>query len=147
MKNNYYQGIYNPINKEKYKGTLPIIYRSGLELKYLKWCDKNSNVISFGSESVILPYISPKDGKVHRYYVDLVLQLKTNDGIKKYLVEVKPSSQIIPPIVNNRKKRSTILYESIAWRTNNMKWESARKWCTKNGYNFVLLTEKDIKDD
>ena len=141
----YKQGFYTPINPKKYTGTLPIVYRSGLELTALRWCDRNDNILTYGSESVVLPYVSPKDGKIHRYFVDLVLKMKTNDGIKKYLVEIKPSSQVDPPSPAGKKKKSTILYEQIMWAVNSKKWESARKWCEKNGYTFVVLTEKDLQ--
>ncbi len=144
-KNPYKQGIYHPEHPEKYKGTLPIVYRSGLELSFLRWCDRNENIISFGSESVVLPYISPKDGKTHRYFVDGNIKMKTPNGVKKYLIEVKPSTQAVPPKTSKNKKRSTILYEQIQWAVNQQKWDSAKAWCQKNGYHFAILTEKDLR--
>ena len=64
----YRQGIFIPSNKEKFLGT-KAIYRSGLELKFMRFCDNNPNVVKWGSENVIIPYISPLDGRGHRYYV------------------------------------------------------------------------------
>ena len=144
-KSPYKQGIYTPVHPEKYRGTLPIYYRSGLELSCYRWLERNDKIIEWGSESVVVPYIHPKDGKIHRYFVDCVFKMKTPQGIKKYLVEIKPSSQIQAPKPSNKKKRSTVLYEQLAWAQNTSKWASARQWCEKNGYIFCILTEKDLQ--
>ena len=144
-KNPYKQGIFDPIRPNKYKGTKPIVYRSGLELSFFRWCDRNDKIVEWSSESVVLPYVSPKDGKIHRYFVDGTAKLKTPDGIKKFLIEIKPSSQIKPPTQHGNKKRKTLLYEQIQWATNTAKWESAKQWSQKNGYEFILLTEKELR--
>jgi hypothetical protein len=143
-KNPYKQGTYTPMST-KYRGKHQPIYRSGLELTFFRWCDRNDKVLSWGSEAVVVPYLSPKDGKIHRYFVDGVIHLQTNEGIKKYLIEIKPKSQTMPPKPSNKKKRSTILYEQLAWAVNTSKWTSAKKWCDANGYVFSVLTEKDIQ--
>lgn len=145
----YNQGKFNPSNPAKYKGSLPIIYRSSLELKSFRWMDKNPNIISWGSESVIIPYYSPLDlnKKVHRYFVDLVAHLKSKDGnIKKLLIEVKPHKQTIAPVQSPRKGKKTVLYEQTQFLINTAKWEAARAWCEKNGYTFLLLSEKHLID-
>lgn len=145
-KSPYKQGVFSPSHPEKYKGTTPIFYRSGLELNFSRWCDRNDKVMQWGSESVVIPYMSPLDGKLHRYFVDYVLTLKVNEGIKKYIVEVKPSSQTQPPSTSTgKKKRSTILYEQVNWARNSAKWASAKMWAEKRGWNFIVITEKDIK--
>lgn len=141
----YKQGLFKPLNAAKYTGTSPIVYRSGLELSFFNWCDRNEKILEWGSESVVLPYISPKDGKMHRYFVDGNLKLQTPTGIKKFLVEVKPSSQCQPPKSRGNKKKSTILYEQVAWAVNSAKWKAAGEWCKKSGYEFAILTEKDLK--
>ena len=53
----YKQGNYTPRHPEKYKGTWPIIYRSSYELLFCKFCDDNTNVIEWSSESIVIPYI------------------------------------------------------------------------------------------
>ena len=72
---NYKQGIFRAFNTKKYKGSTPIVYRSSLELTVFRWLDNNPNIVSWGSESVVIPYISPTDSKMHRYFVDLNLTL------------------------------------------------------------------------
>lgn len=142
---NYKQGIFNPKNPKKYKGSLPIIYRSGLELKSFRYLDNNPNVITWGSESVIIPYQSPMDGKMHRYYVDLVASLKSKDGtIKKLLIEVKPERQTKPPTITSRKKQKTILYENHQWVINQAKWNAAKNWCKTKNYLFIILNENHL---
>lgn len=141
---NYKQGVFRPLNKEKYKGTLPIVYRSSLELKVFRWFDHNPKVISWGSETVIIPYKSPADGKLHRYFVDANITLADGDTHYKYLIEIKPYAQVMPPKKSNRKKPSTILYESITYDINQAKWQAAREWCKRHNYKFLIFTEKHI---
>lgn len=146
MKQRFNQGIFKPIHREKYKGTTPIKYRSSLELKVFRWLDNNQNIISWGSESVIIPYISPVDNKLHRYFVDLNITLLNNNVYEKYLIEIKPLSQAIPPKKSLKKKASTILYETVMYSINQAKWEAARKWCALHNYKFLIFTEKHIKE-
>ena len=144
-KQKYKQGLYHPVNKDKYSGTYPIIWRSSYELKFMRWADNNSNVLSWGSESVVVPYISPKDGKLHRYFVDNTISIKEGNGkVKKYLIEIKPSKQTQPPKSTNRKNKKSLLYEQITYAVNKCKWEAASAWAKKNKYEFIILTEKDL---
>lgn len=138
----YKQGIYRPINPDKFLGTTAI-YRSGLELKFFKFCDLNENVIKWGSENIVIPYVSPLDGRAHRYYVDNYVVIKEGDNIKKYLIEIKPSTQTRPPTTKYRKK-SHLLYEQKQYATNVAKWEAARKYCKSKGLHFLILTEKEL---
>jgi hypothetical protein len=76
-----YSGKYNPINPKKYKGdTSKVIYRSLWERKLMVYCDNTKSVLEWGSEEVIIPYVSPWDGKVHRYFPDFYM-LKSNQSI------------------------------------------------------------------
>jgi hypothetical protein len=142
---NYKQGIFNPKDPKKYKGSLPIIYRSGLELKSFRYLDNNPNVLTWGSESIVIPYQSPADGKIHRYFVDLVAALKSKDGtIKKLLIEVKPEKQTRPPTITAKKKQKTMLYEKYQWAVNQAKWQAARAWCKTKGYIFIIMNETHL---
>jgi hypothetical protein len=141
----YKQGRFSPLNKEKYKGTFPIIYRSKMELNAMRMLDNNPNVLTWGSESVVIPYISPLDNKLHRYFVDMVASIKQKDGsIRKVLIEVKPFKQTQPPIFSNNKSQKTIIYENVQYAMNTAKFDAARKWCEKNNFLFLILTEKEI---
>jgi hypothetical protein len=143
MKNSKYrQGIFIPVNKEKFIGS-KAFYRSGLELKFMRFCDNNANVVMWGSENVVVPYISPLDGRAHRYFVDNFVVIKENDIIKKYLVEIKPSKQTVAPTTKYKKKEH-LIYEQSMYVVNQAKWQAAREFCKKKGLEFLILTEKEI---
>ena len=90
----YYKGKFKPERPEKYKGNpRNIIYRSMWERRFMVYCDRNENILEWGSEEFIVPYKSPVDGKVHRYFPDFLIQ--TDKGW--FLIEVKPSIESKPP--------------------------------------------------
>jgi hypothetical protein len=145
METKFKQGIYKPQNGVKYIGSNYPIYRSGWELRFFRWADMNENILAWGSENIIIPYVSPVDGKVHRYFVDNFVVFKDKDGNKqKFLIEIKPSKQVAKPLAHGNKKKSTILYEQVTWITNQAKWGAAKKWAEKKGYQFIILTEKEL---
>ena len=72
-----YKGRYFPTNPKKYRGNPnQIIYRSLWERKVMVYCDKNDAIIEWGSEEVIVPYLSPMDGKIHRYFPDFYMKVR-----------------------------------------------------------------------
>jgi hypothetical protein len=137
------QGIYTPKNKHKYLGTIAT-YRSSYELTFMRWADLNDNVIKWGSENIIIPYISPIDQKPHKYFVDNFIEIKESTGIKKYLIEIKPAAHTVQPVPTKRKKKTTILTEATRWITNQAKWASATEYAQKRGWEFLILTEKHL---
>jgi len=140
----YTQGQYSPRNPQKYKGTFPLVYRSRPELQLMRFFDENSKIIEWTSESIVIPYIKPVDGKIHRYYVDFSCVLRGNDGnLHKYLIEYKPYKQTLPPIKGKKSER-TFLTEQVTFSTNSMKWAAAKQYCEKQKMKFLILTEKDL---
>jgi hypothetical protein len=146
-KRKYHQGKFFPYNKTKYKGDPnTIIYRSGLELKYFKHFDLNPNILEWSSEEIVVPYINPKDNRVHRYFVDNYLKVKTTDGrIKEYLVEIKPLKFTVEPVKRKGQHQKTFERAVLTWLINDAKWQAARKYCKKSNMEFIFLTEKDLK--
>ena len=140
--NKWRQGIFIPKNIDKFIGS-KAIYRSGLELKFFRFCDDNKNVVKWGSENVIVPYYSPLDNKGHRYYVDNYIEILEGNKLTKYLVEIKHSRETKPPKTKYR-NRKHLLYEQKTFVTNQAKWEAARKYSKKKGYKFIILTEKEL---
>ena len=138
----YKQGIYKPT--KKYHGKQAPVYRSSWELKFFRWCDNNPNVLQWTSESTIIPYVSPIDSKVHRYFVDNTITIKEGNNTVKYVIEIKPKKQTMKPKTHGNKKKSTILYENMTYVTNMAKWEAATRWCRKHGYKFQILTEDHL---
>ena len=104
-----YKGKYHPSYPRKYKGDpTNIIYRSLWERKFMVYCDKNEKILEWGSEEIALPYRSPVDNKVHRYFPDFYIKVQENTGrIKRYLIEVKPHKQTQKP---KKPKRQTKNY-------------------------------------
>lgn len=100
----YYQGRFRPKNPKKYMGDpTNIIYRSGWEFKLMRYLDVHPKVIQWGSEELIIPYRSPIDGKVHRYFPDFIVKQINKNGIKEtILIEVKPKAQTMPPNIANK---------------------------------------------
>ena len=140
-----YKGRYQPNNPLKYKGNFRnIIYRSLWELKFMKYCDSNQNILEWGSEEVFLPYRSPLDNKIHRYFPDFYIKVKENTGkIKKYIIEVKPKKQCIEPKPQKKKTRSYI-YEVREYAKNQAKWRAAKNYCLDRGLEFKILTEDEL---
>ena len=141
----YLQGIFRPQNPKKYVGKEIPVYRSGWELKFFRWADNNPNVLEWASEAIIIPYRSPADNKIHRYYTDGVVVIReSNNVISKYIIEIKPSKQTVAPIYSKRKNQKTLVYENVTYVVNVAKWSAAKEWCTSKGYKFLILTEKEL---
>lgn len=142
------QGFYEELNG-KYVGPKPIIYRSSWEYKFMVYCDKNQDVLSWSSEAVKVKYYNPITKKYHNYYIDFFMKVKTKDGLeKKYLVEIKPSSLLKAP---NKPKRvtekalSNYKYAVNEFVKNKHKAEAAKKVAESIGMEYIILTEKSLK--
>ena len=140
-----YKGRYQPNNPLKYKGNFRnIIYRSLWELKFMKYCDSNQNILEWGSEEFWLPYRSPLDNKVHRYFPDFYIKVRENNGmVKKYVIEIKPKKQCIEPKPQKKKTR-TYIYEVREYAKNQAKWKAAEEYCIDRGLQFKVLTENEL---
>jgi len=136
---------YKPSYPQKYKGNPNnIICRSSWERRFCKWCDLNENIISWASEEFSIPYVSPVDNRVHRYYPDYLIKVKEFDGkIKTYVVEVKPKKQTAPPKKSKRQTKS-YLYECKMYAVNQAKWKAADEFCKDNLIEFKIITEKEL---
>ena len=140
-----YKSIFKPQNPKKYKGNASnIICRSSWERRFCIWCDTNSNILSWASEEFSIPYVSPIDNKVHRYYPDFLIEVKESDGtLKKYVIEIKPKKQTVEP-----KKRSKVtpsyINEVKAYAVNQAKWKSSKEFCNDNRIEFQLITEDQL---
>ena len=140
-----YRGKYYPSFPRKYKGDpTNIIYRSLWERKFMVYCDKNAKILEWGSEEIALPYVSPHDSRVHRYFPDFYIKVQENTGkIKRYLNEVKPLKQTTKP---KKPKRQTKGYirEAFEYARNQAKWKAAREYCADRMWEFKVITEKEL---
>ena len=140
-----YKGKYYPSFPRKYKGDpTNIIYRSLWERKFMVYCDKNQNILEWASEEIAIPYRSPIDNRVHRYFPDFYMKVKeTNGKVKNYVIEVKPAKQTKPP---KKPKRQTKGYirEAYEYARNQEKWKMAKEFCADRQWEFKVVTEKEL---
>lgn len=142
----YLQGRYRPVNPRKYRGDVnKIVFRSSLELVAFKFCDMNPAVLSWSSEETIIPYKSPVDLRMHRYFMDLSIQTinATTGQPQTSLIEIKPRDQIKEPR-RGTKKELTFKNEMMTWLVNQAKWTAARELCASKGWKFIIWTEDHL---
>jgi len=141
-----YKGKYKPRNLSKYQGDATnIVYRSSWELKFMKYCDSNPSILEWGSEEFFIPYLSPVDNRVHRYFPDFFVKVKDKNGKKvKYIIEVKPKHQCSPPKPQKRKTKQWINAVET-YSVNQAKWKYATEFCKDRGIKFKILTEDHLK--
>ena len=136
-----YKGKYIPINRKKYVGnSSQVIYRSLWERKLMVYCDRNEKVIEWGSEEVIVPYRSPWDGKMHRYFPDFWVE---KDNGEELVIEVKPKQHLVPP---KKPKRQTVKYlrEMRTFAVNQRKFDVAQEYCKNKGMKFQIMTQDEL---
>ena len=140
-----YKGKYYPSFPRKYKGDpTNIIYRSLWERKFMVYCDKNQNILEWASEEIAIPYRSPIDNRVHRYFPDFYMKVKEMNGkIKRYMIEVKPAKQTKPPTKPKRQTKGYIR-EAYEYAKNQAKWKMAKEFCADRQWEFKVVTEKEL---
>ena len=140
-----YKGKYQPTFPRKYKGDpTNIIFRSLWEKKFMNYCDKNKNVLEWNSEEIIIPYRSPVDNRIHRYFPDFYMKVRESNGIiKNYIVEVKPLKQTTPPKKPKRQTRGYIR-EAYEYARNQAKWKVAKEFCKDRRWEFKVVTEREL---
>ena len=139
-----YKGWFRPKNPKKYKGDATnVVYRSNWELRVMKHFDEDPNVLWWASEELVIPYRSPVDQRMHRYFPDFIAHVKKKTGKEKTIViEIKPERQTKKPIQKRQTKR--FLEEAATYAINQEKWRAADIFCQKEGWDFMVLTEKDL---
>jgi len=138
----YRQGYYIPIHPEKCINVMdintPIVYRSGWEAEFMKWCDTNLAVISWGSECLKICYPNPLTGKMSFYFPDFyIIYIDTQGKLHKELLEVKPMNQAKLKETSNAKDR-------LEYVKNLKKWEAAIHFCEKRDIKFRVLTQYEL---
>lgn len=135
---------------EKYNGSRPLTLRSGWEIYFVfKYLDINSSIVSWKSESTIIKYLSPIDGKYHRYYMDFTVTAKTHTGdLKEIWIEVKPFASTQLPKEPKRKTQN-YMYQLRTYLINTAKWETTKKIVEEKKalgipVEFAIITERDV---
>ena len=135
-----YKGKYTIKNTKKYLGDpTKVIYRSLLERQAFKWCESNPRVKKWNSEEIVVPYKCKTDNKLHRYYVDLLVELDNKDII---LVEIKPKRETVPP--KGKRKTKRYIKEVTTYIKNTSKWQAATQYANHKGWKFQIWTEDTL---
>lgn len=132
----YHQGIVDPRKMKKYFNECkdePIIFRSGLELQFIEYCENSSNIIKWASEPIKIKYYNRLLKREQNYYPDYIIE--SVDGTR-YIVEIKPYDQTVKPsATDNRWLKET-------WITNVDKWKAAKEFAERHNMKFIIITEK-----
>jgi TnsA endonuclease N terminal len=142
-----YKGRFTPKNPQKYKGDVKnITYRSLWERRIMRFLDSHKNILAWMSEEIVIPYKSPIDGKMHRYFPDFLIKMLTKDGTTKVvMVEVKPYKETqIPKLPKSGRKTKNYLAEQVTYAINQTKWQAAREVCQKKRWEFKVMTENEL---
>jgi hypothetical protein len=141
-----YNGLFKIKNPKKYKGNHKnIVWRSQWELSYMMKLDHDPNVLEWASEEIKIPYTDKATGRLHMYYPDFWVKKKLPNGnVKTFLIEIKPMAQVKKP-QRGKKSEKVFLNEVLRYGKNIGKWESAKRFCDKKGWEFIILTEVDLK--
>lgn len=132
------QGVFKPINSEKYVGKGVPRYRSGWELAFMQFCDNNKHILQWASESISIPYRHPFTGKMTNYIPDFLVIYSDKHGRQRAeLVEIKPKKQSIIESKASNRDRAVVA-------VNYAKWDAATKWCRRQGLSFRVITEDDL---
>ena len=138
-----YKGRYKIKNPDKYLGNpTNVIFRSLWERNTFRWCENNPKVRAWSSEEIVVPYKCKVDNKLHRYFVDLYVEMNNGQTI---LVEIKPKKETLPPKQPKRKTKK-FLNEVITFSKNQDKWEAADQYARHKGWKFQVGTEETLKN-
>lgn len=141
-----YKGYFKPQNPQKYKGNpTNIIYRSRWEWKLMQYLDMHPDVIEWSSEEFFIPYRSPVDNRIHRYFPDFCIKKINKDTNKTetVVIEVKPAVQTREPVKQKKVTRRYIT-EVMTYGVNQAKWKAANEFCADRNWQFVIMTEKEL---
>ena len=140
-----YKGKFVPTDPTKYRGNpRNIIYRSMWERNVMVQFDRNNNIVEWSSEEIAIPYVSPWDNQIHRYYPDFYLKVKNGHKEIVHIIEIKPKKQTVPPKTPKRKTKN-YLNEVKTWGVNTAKWKAAEAYCAKRGWNWAIWTEDTLR--
>lgn len=128
-----------------------IVFRSSWEYKAfqkLEMLGKLGKIIGWSSEDVVIPYKSDIDEEIHRYYMDLRVEMKD----RVVLVEIKPFKETFIParpkiFKTDAQKRG---YENhlLTSIKNQNKWKYTLQYCARMSeisgkpWTFQIWTEK-----
>ena len=149
--NKYKQGFFHPQNPMKYIGDpTNIKFRSSWEDAFCTYLDMSENIIRWQAEGITIHYRDLQNHS-HKYFPDFYYEIMKNDDPHEFtrvIAEIKPSNELIPPekpINESGKKLENYEYAVRTHIKNKIKWSSAIDYCKSRGMEFVIITEKHLK--
>lgn len=138
------QGLFTLKHPEKYIGDpSKVWYMSSWEFETHSFFDNNPNVIQWASEEIVIPYVKPTDGRIHKYYIDYWVRYVDRNGVEHVdIIELKPLKQTKPP--KRTKNTKNALVEQVNYAVNIAKWQAAEHYAMQRGWKFRIITEKSI---
>ena len=138
-----YKGKFRPKYPEKYRGNpTNVIYRSLWELRFMRHLDSHPSVIQWSSEEIVIPYVSPMDNRIHRYFPDFWVRTQGKDGtINTMIIEIKPYVQCKVPTKQDKITRRYI-NEVKTYGINSAKWKAAEQFCIDKKWQFKVCRRK-----
>jgi len=131
-------GLYVLTNPEKYVGKNKPRYRSGWEHSFMRFCDNNTAVLQWASESISIPYKNPITGKNSMYVPDFFITYRTKGNVQRAeMIEIKPKNQSVIESKMKSRDRAVVAI-------NYAKWAAAQAWCKRAGIHFRVITEDDL---
>jgi hypothetical protein len=110
----------------------------------MNYCDKNENIIKWSSEEIWIPYISPLDKRIHKYFPDFYIKyIDKEKSISESLIEVKPKRQVVGPKLGKKVSQKQV-YEIKEFAKNQAKWKAAEEFCADRKWKFQILTEDNL---
>jgi hypothetical protein len=144
-----------------------IIYRSGWELAFCRWCDTSPSILQWSSEPIRIPYYdrvskleeckklgldpnNPKNWVTKFYNTDFWIQVKKADStVEKWFIEIKPRNKLGKPTQPERtaplkdiKRYNNLVKEYLI---NEAKFAAIGEWARKNGSVFYIFTEDQLE--
>ena len=127
MKNTAIRGRYRPVNEHKYQGNIrKITYRSLWERRFMLYCDRSDQIVTWSSEELHIPYYFAEDNRWHNYYPDFVVV--DTEGVH-YLVETKGRED---PNVRHKDRAATM-------------WADSATTLTGVSWQYVKVLQKDFQ--
>jgi hypothetical protein len=147
-KYNSVAGVYHPLNPKKYIGERDPKFKSLLEYRLMYYLDKSPAVISWSYEKLTIKYKDmSSNGKLRTYYIDFVAVINTGNKVKRVWIEVKSKRETEPPRQSKNKKKRNQILENNTWIKNQCKWKTAEHAAKAKGYEFIIITEDQLKSD
>jgi len=106
----------------------------------MRYLDDHVQIERWSSEEFCIPYRSPIDRRMHRYFPDFWVEKANGEEL---VIEVKPKQHLIPP---KKPKRQTAKYlrEMKTFVVNQRKFEVAQEYCKNKGMKFQIMTQDEL---